>query len=308
MKASVEGLVEVASHEGIVTSPYLDSVGVWTFGIGHTKNAGGLDPLSLPKGVQQNLPMIMDVFEKDIEKFTKRVLKKFGSKRLKQHQLDGALSFDFNTGGIHRASWADHFINGNVAAARKGFMNWRRPSEIIPRRRKERDLFFEGKYGNGIVSVYPASAKGRVLWGMGKRINLANVMAGGADRPVKLAPNDPMADGLLIKGERGDPIVALSAELIDLGFLKSQPKDKIFTSDVEDAVKSAQELYGLKPDGIAGPKTFDAITKALGLDDDPASPVQKTPEKKPTSSKSKSALALILAALAAAVAALWDKM
>ncbi|MEP2947392.1 MAG: hypothetical protein ABJN11_14115 [Lentilitoribacter sp.] len=47
MKTSERGLAEIASHEGIVMSKYKDSVGVWTIGIGHTKNAGAPDPEKL---------------------------------------------------------------------------------------------------------------------------------------------------------------------------------------------------------------------------------------------------------------------
>jgi hypothetical protein len=36
MRVSPQGIAELASHEGIVPYPYLDSVGVWTLGIGHT--------------------------------------------------------------------------------------------------------------------------------------------------------------------------------------------------------------------------------------------------------------------------------
>ena len=39
---STRGLVEIASHEGIVPMPYFDSVGVLTFGIGHTRSAGAI--------------------------------------------------------------------------------------------------------------------------------------------------------------------------------------------------------------------------------------------------------------------------
>ena len=41
---SLDGLLEIVSHEAIVTSRYRDVVGVWTIGIGHTKHAGGVDP------------------------------------------------------------------------------------------------------------------------------------------------------------------------------------------------------------------------------------------------------------------------
>ena len=36
---SIDGLLDVLSHEAIVTSRYKDSVGVWTIGVGHTMSA-----------------------------------------------------------------------------------------------------------------------------------------------------------------------------------------------------------------------------------------------------------------------------
>lgn len=174
MKVSREGLIEIAAHEGIVTSPYRDSVGVWTVGIGHTASAGNPNPAIDRR--EFSIAEIMDIFARDIAKFEKRVNQAFKVK-LKQHEFDAAVSMDFNTGGIHRASWVRHVNSGNRSAAKKAFMNWRKPPEIIPRRRKERDLFFSGKYtANGMANSYPASAAGRVLWGRGKRVNVGQLM------------------------------------------------------------------------------------------------------------------------------------
>jgi hypothetical protein len=73
----------------------------------------------------------MDIFARDIAKFETRVRKAF-TRELSQAQFDAAVSFDFNTGGIHRASWVDHFNAGRDAQAKKAFMNWSKPREIIP--------------------------------------------------------------------------------------------------------------------------------------------------------------------------------
>ena len=47
MRLSDKGIVEIAEHEGIVPAPYRDSVGVVTFGVGHTAAAGVLDPAEM---------------------------------------------------------------------------------------------------------------------------------------------------------------------------------------------------------------------------------------------------------------------
>lgn len=186
MKTSERGLAEIASHEGIVMSKYKDSVGVWTIGIGHTKNAGAPDPEKLKDAL--SLDKIMQIFASDIKKFENRVLSAF-TRTLSQAQFDAAVSFDFNTGGILRASWVKQFNKGDDQAARHSFMKWRKPREIIPRRQAECDLFFDSRYsGNGKVNVYRATSKGRVMWSSGKQVQLPN-LAFANDDATSAAPN-----------------------------------------------------------------------------------------------------------------------
>lgn len=175
MKVSREGLIEIAAHEGIVTSPYRDSVGVWTVGIGHTASAGAPDPKIDRR--EFSIPEIMDIFTRDIARFEARVNRAFKVK-LKQHEFDAAVSFDFNTGGIFRASWVKDINAGNRAAAAKAFMRWRKPPEIIPRRQRECDLFFKGRYASGgLATVYPASPGGQVLWRRGRQVDVGALIA-----------------------------------------------------------------------------------------------------------------------------------
>ncbi|MBO6918372.1 MAG: lysozyme [Rhizobiaceae bacterium] len=185
MKTSQRGLAEIAAHEGIVLSKYKDSVGVWTIGIGHTKNAGSPDPESVDGAL--SLQEVMEIFARDITKFEKRVTKAF-TRKITQSQFDAAVSFDFNTGGIHRASWVKLFNSGNDQSARHAFMKWRKPREIIPRRQAECDLFFKAKYfGKGKVNVYSSTAKGKVLWSSGKRVSLSALSL---DKPSELLPDE----------------------------------------------------------------------------------------------------------------------
>ncbi len=173
-KASRAGLIEIASHEGIVTSPYRDSVGVWTVGIGHTASAGPPNPAIDRR--EYPIAEVMAIFARDIAKFEARVNRAF-KVALKQHEFDAAVSFDFNTGGIFRASWVKDINAGNRTAARKAFMRWRKPPEIVPRRQKECDLFFKGRYSSGgQATVYPASPGGRVLWKKGRRVEVGRLM------------------------------------------------------------------------------------------------------------------------------------
>lgn len=130
MKTSFKGLAEIASHEAIVTTRYKDSVGVWTIGIGHTSGAGAPNPVKINR--QLSITEVMDIFARDIKKFEKRVNKAF-TRDLTQAQFDAAVSFDFNTGGIHRASWVKAFNKGDDRTAQTSFMKWRKPREISSR-------------------------------------------------------------------------------------------------------------------------------------------------------------------------------
>lgn len=187
-KCSAEGLAEIAGHEGIVTSPYYDSVRVLTFGVGHTAAAGYPAPHSLPMGKAQPISLAMDVFAQDIARVEARVRKAF-TRPLEQHQFDSACSFDLNTGGILTATWVAKFNAGDLAGAKRAFLNWSKPKEIIPRRQKERALFFDGTYSNGgYATVYPADAKGNVLWGQGKRVKVTSLTPKPEAAP---APQEP---------------------------------------------------------------------------------------------------------------------
>ena len=186
-KVSQRGLAEIAAHEGIVNYPYKDSVGVWTVGIGHTASAGAPDPAKNKR--EFSVAEVMDIFARDVAKFEARVRSAF-TRPLTQAQFDAAVSFDFNTGAIHKATWVKKFNAGDMAGAKKSFMDWRKPAEIIPRRQKERDLFFDGKYSsNGFATLYPANLSGQVLWSRGQRVNVLSLM----DAPITPAPKPTSA-------------------------------------------------------------------------------------------------------------------
>lgn len=106
MKTSPRGIVALASHEGIVPGPYLDSRGVWTFGIGHTANAGGIDPAKLRRGMPSDLDaavrLAVRTFAEDLPKYEARVNAAVRVP-LAQHEFDALVSFDYNCGGIYSA-------------------------------------------------------------------------------------------------------------------------------------------------------------------------------------------------------------
>lgn len=164
VEVSDRGVFAIAVHEGIVPAPYLDSVNVWTFGIGHTASAGAPDPSEMDRGNPDNLdavlPKVFEVFRSDLAKFEARVNDAV-KVPMQQHEFDALVSFDFNTGGIYRANLTDHLNRGDRDAAARAFMGWLRPPEIKGRRKAEMRLFSHGEYPSGHVSVFGVTSRNR---------------------------------------------------------------------------------------------------------------------------------------------------
>lgn len=210
MNLSDKGAMELISHEGIVLTPYYDSVGVLTWGVGHTAKAGEPLPSKL-WGKEASLAEVFRVFKKDAERYAAQVRLAFTAP-LTQAQFDAAVSFHFNTGAINRATWVKKFNAGDIAGAKKGFMDWRKPAEIIPRRRKECDLFFKGIYsGGGKATVYPATSEGNVLWGKGKQVDLAAALAKSIPATPFPAPDHIPDAGKKVPNSAGWVVLAATA-------------------------------------------------------------------------------------------------
>lgn len=146
MKTSSKGMEDIAAHEGIVLKAYRDVAGIWTIGVGHTAAAGPPKPVA---GMKVSRAEAMAIFARDLRRFETRVAAALGP--VPQHVFDGAVSFDFNTGAIHRASWVDAYKRGDMATAERKLKQWnkaggRTVKGLIRRRAAEADLIFRGRY------------------------------------------------------------------------------------------------------------------------------------------------------------------
>ena len=187
MRLSLDGYLELLSHEAIVTSRYKDSVGVWTIAVGHTKAAGGVDPAKVTRTL--SVSECLQIFIEDVPKYERHVNEAFKKRKLTQAEFDAAVSFHYNTGGIKKASWVKSLDAGRKREAGQKIMMWKKPPEIIPRREKERDLLMTGKYSHdGKVNVYPASSSGKVQWSKGKRVSVKNDLVKLLQTDTKPAP------------------------------------------------------------------------------------------------------------------------
>jgi len=180
MKTSDAGIFALALHEGIVPGPYRDSVGVWTYGLGHTLGAGYPDPAKMRRGMPSNLDAalrdVFDLFRRDLPKYEAGVSRAV-KVPITQAQFDALVSFHYNTGAIGRASFVKKLNAGDEVGAAAGMMAWSKPASIIERRKAEQTLFARGIYPTGTATVWKVDGNGKVIWKPVKRLTKDQVLA-----------------------------------------------------------------------------------------------------------------------------------
>ena len=166
-------VLEVATHEAIVREAYKDSKGIWTWAIGVTDASGHavLRYKDQPQTLEHCIAVSVWLMK---NKYLPAVLEEFKGHKLTEAQLAAALSFHYNTGRIGTADWCDLWRAGRVAEAKLAIMNWKSPPEIIERREKERDLFFDGVWsGDGKITEWAVRKPGyKPDWRSGRRIDI----------------------------------------------------------------------------------------------------------------------------------------
>lgn len=153
--------LELIAHEGLVPEAYRDVAGVWTWSVGIT-DASGHRVHPRYRDNPQPLEHCLAVYLWALRtQYLPPVLAAFGQHDPAEHELGAALSFHYNTGAIRRAEWLRLFLAGDRDGAREAFLNWSRPAAIVPRRKRERDLFFDGAWsGDGCCTIYEVAKPG----------------------------------------------------------------------------------------------------------------------------------------------------
>lgn len=147
---SPKGQAVTVHHEGVVLRAYRCPAGHWTVGVGHTSMAG---PPHVYPGMEITYEEAMEIFRADVRRFVARVRRDFDATLGPDPQaaFDGAVSFDFNTGRIHNATWVRLWAKGETAVSRASFMQWTRGGGrvlrgLVRRREDEAMMIFEGRY------------------------------------------------------------------------------------------------------------------------------------------------------------------
>ncbi|MTH79409.1 glycoside hydrolase family protein [Paracoccus aestuariivivens] len=273
MTTSPAGITALISHEGIVPAPYLDSVGVWTWGVGHTSAAGAPHPASMPRGMPVDLDAALDevftVFAADLASYEEDV-RQAVQVMVSQHEFDALVSFHYNTGAIARATVTKLLNAGDITGAAAAFMNWRTPAAVKERREAEQLLFRKGIYPTGKLTVWSVDGAGKITWRVAKTLTQAEALACMdaylLDQPVaQEAPEDSgvletdWASGLpiLAKGSKGPEVRQLQVLLVAKGHVISVDGD--FGNRTRASVKLEQTAHGLWADGVVGPKTWPIL-------------------------------------------------
>jgi len=144
MKTSQQGLDLLIAREGKRNDAYLDSVGVWTIGVGHTGP-------EVHAGLHWTDDQVADALRADLDRFEAAV--NTATAALTQHQFDALVSFAFNVGvGAFTSSTLLKNINAKLFdEAETQFDRWHIPPEITRRRNGEREQF----KGTHYVAQYP---------------------------------------------------------------------------------------------------------------------------------------------------------
>lgn len=177
-KITAKIALELAAHEGLVREAYKDSVGVWTWSIGITTRSGH-KVYPRYKDSPATLKRCLEVYEWVLRtNYLPRVLKEFRGITLSEAELGGALSFHYNTGAIGRALWVEQWKDGKREQARESILNWKTPIEILKRRRKEQELFFDGTWSSdGKCDEFDVKKPSYAPdWGSGRRVSIRKEM------------------------------------------------------------------------------------------------------------------------------------
>jgi len=138
MDLSPIGRAALKAREGEVLTAYMDSVGIWTIGVGIT-TASGL--IKVTPGLTITAATSDALFTEAVKAYAKPI-SDLGI-RLEQHQFDALVSLCFNIGqpSFTRSTVASRLRAGNIAGAAEAILMWNKPAAIISRRQGEYDQF-----------------------------------------------------------------------------------------------------------------------------------------------------------------------
>jgi lysozyme len=140
---SENGLKFLMNNEGVILHPYRDSVGIWTIGVGCTywedgsKVKEGDAPITLERA--------MELFKSILKHYELAVYTNTRDD-INQNQFDSLVSLTYNIGinGFKNSTLLKQInLIGSEDSIREAFLMWKKPPEILGRRKREVELYFK---------------------------------------------------------------------------------------------------------------------------------------------------------------------
>ena len=140
---SENGLKFLINNEGVVLKPYLDTKGIPTIGVGCTYYEDGskvkmTDPPITEKRAMEMFRFILKHYELTVYSNT--------IDTINQNQFDSLVSLCYNIGQTNfKNSTLVKRINAGASdqSIKNAYMMWNKPPEIIKRRKRECELYFQ---------------------------------------------------------------------------------------------------------------------------------------------------------------------
>lgn len=166
MIVSDKALLSIKHHEGVRVKPYLDSIALWTTGVGHLiappdqlkmsvadrLHAKSIGFLPCPKEWNRTLTMkeVDEILKSDLRRFESGVLK-YCPTGLTQSRFDAMVSFAFNCGlgTLQRSSIRLRHNRGDFEGAADAFLLYTKAGGavvkgLVTRRNDERAMYLGG--------------------------------------------------------------------------------------------------------------------------------------------------------------------
>lgn len=155
-RTSSKGIDFLVAQEGLVPYAYNDSNGNATFGVGHLLHMGPVTAEDRhvwgTKEKPHSVRYVRKILRQDIVRFETAVREAAG-RELPDHQFDACVSLAFNIGegGFRRSAVARWLGSDDVQHrarhAADAFLTLTKGNPLLlPRRRRERALFYDGEY------------------------------------------------------------------------------------------------------------------------------------------------------------------
>ena len=147
LSISQQGINFLIAREGMITLPYNDSKGFATIGVGHLLHKSKVTDADRRAWTRFTKNDAKKLLMKDLKETFEPKIRALVKVPLSQNEYDAICSFAFNI-GVGRGFPSSEFLKELNKGHYDGtlMLHWRRPSEIIGRRKKEVELFNHGVY------------------------------------------------------------------------------------------------------------------------------------------------------------------